>query len=216
MATDRQGRQLLLSLSGGVLLAVSVFLPWYSLAITQNGVAAAQQGLSNVAQQFGNSAFQSTATSLGNSFGSLVGKQFGTVSAHQALKYVSVVLLVLAGIAILVTMVRLLGAAPAQPRGLLAVVGFAAVVCIVFRMIERPAADQDVFAISLSWGAYLALASAVAVIAGDLWPRRTVEAAPAAPSYPSQPFPSGPSAPDAGGPSHPGGLSTPPRPPGWS
>ena len=183
-----------------MLLAVSVFLPWYGFTLTASGVATAQQNVNSVAQQFGNSAFQGLATSLGNSFNSLVGKQIATVSAHQALKYISVALLVLAGIAIVVTMARLAGSR-SQPRGLLALIGFAAALCIVFRMVARPA--SDVFAISLSWGAWLALGSALAIMAGDLWPGRVTQPDLAPPSYPS-------------GPSYPGGLSTPPRPPGWS
>ena len=210
MATDRQGVQSLLTLGGGVVLAVSVFLPWYGLTLTASGAASAQQGLNSAAQQFGNSAFQSTASSLGNSFGSLVGRQFGTVSAHQVLKYISIVLLVFAGIAILMTMARLVGATgPSQPRGALALIGVAAALCIAFRMIAHPAADQDVFAISISWGAWLALASSIAIIVGDLMPGSSRQPVPVPPPSPSgQSYPSGP-----GG---PGGLSTPPRPPGWS
>lgn len=99
-----------------MLLAVSVFLPWYGFTLTASGVATAQQNVNSVAQQFGNSAFQGLATSLGNSFNSLVGKQIATVSAHQALKYISVALLVLAGIAIVVTMARLAGSRSRPPR----------------------------------------------------------------------------------------------------
>jgi hypothetical protein len=215
VATDRQAEQSLLTFGGGVLLAVSVFLPWYALTITASGVASAQQSLSSVAQQFGNSSFQNLANSVGSSFSSLAGHQLGTVSAHQALKYVSVALLVLAGIAILATVVQLVGASSSQPRGFFALIGFAAAVCVVLRMVERPVTDGDVLTLSLSWGAWLALASSLAIIAGDLWPRRVTEATTAPPSYPNGPtYPSGPTNPPP--PTYPGGLSTPPRPPGWS
>ena len=108
----------MLTLGGGVVLAIAVFLPFYAVTFTASGVAAAQQNLNSVAQQFGNSAFQSTANSVGSQFGSLVGKQLGTVSSHQVMKYISVVLLVLAGIDILVTIVRLTGTTTqSAPRG---------------------------------------------------------------------------------------------------
>jgi hypothetical protein len=44
----------LLAAAGAAMLAVSVFLPWYALTLTANGVAAAQQGLNQAAQLFGN------------------------------------------------------------------------------------------------------------------------------------------------------------------
>jgi hypothetical protein len=163
----------LLAAAGAAMLAVSVFLPWYSFRLTANGVAVAQQGLNSVAQQFGNSAFKGLVGSFGNSFGDLAGRQVGTVSAHQALKIISILLLVLAAIAFAVALIRL--GNPAQSgdgRGLLATVGVAAALMIVFRMVDRPIAPGDVFAVSLSWGVWLALLSSVAIIAGDLWPRR--------------------------------------------
>ena len=225
MATDRKGLPSVLTLGGGVVLAIAVFLPFYAVTFTASGVAAAQQNLNSVAQQFGNSAFQSTASSVGSQFGSLVGKQLGTVSSHQVMKYISVVLLVLAGIDILVTIVRLTGTTTqSAPRGTLALIGFAAALCIVFRMLVRPSAD-GVFAITLSWGAWLALASSIAIIIGDLVPGPATQvypqASPAPPSSPAPPlspapppYPGGTAGP--GGTGGPGGLTTPPRPPGWA
>jgi NAD/NADP transhydrogenase beta subunit len=110
---------------------------------------------------------------LGSSFGDLTGRQVETLSAHQALKVINVLLLVLAAIAFVVALMRL--ANPAQSdegRGGLASVGVTAALLIIFRMVDRPAAPQDVFAVSLSWGIWLALLSAIAIVAGDLWPRR--------------------------------------------
>jgi hypothetical protein len=164
----------LLAAAGAAMLAVSVFLPWYAFRLTANGVATAQQGLNSVAQQFGNSAFKGLVGTLGNSFGDLTGRQVGTVSAHQALKVINILLLLLAAIAFAVALMRL--ANPTQSgegRGLLASVGVAAALLIVFRMVDRPAAPDDIFAVSLSWGIWLALLSAAAIVAGDLWPRRT-------------------------------------------
>ena len=64
----------MLTLGGGVVLAIAVFLPWYVVTLTASGVATAQQNLNSVAQQFGNSAFQSTASSVGSKLTSLVGQ----------------------------------------------------------------------------------------------------------------------------------------------
>jgi hypothetical protein len=164
----------LLAAAGAAMLAVSVFLPWYAFKLTANGVAVAQQGLNSVAQQFGNNDFKGLVDNLGNSFGELTGRQVGTLSAHQALKVINVLLLVLAAIAFAVALMRL--ANPTQSgegRGLLASVGVAAALLIVFRMVDRPAAPDNVFAVSLSWGIWLALLSAAAIVAGDLWPGRT-------------------------------------------
>jgi hypothetical protein len=159
--------------AGSAMLAVSVFLPWYAFKLTANGVALAQQSLNSIAQQFGNSTFKGVVGTLGSSFGDLAGRQVGTLSAHQALKVINVLLLVLAAIAFVVALMRL--ANPAQSgegRGGLASVGVTAALLIIFRMVDRPAAPQDVFAVSLSWGIWLALLSAIAIVAGDLWPRR--------------------------------------------
>jgi hypothetical protein len=180
-----------------VVLAVSVFLPWYGFTLTSSGAASAQQNLNSAAQQFGNSALQGMANSVGHSFSSLVGQQIATVSAHQVLRVISVVLLILAGIVVLLTMARLAGSGPSQPRGSLAAVGLVAASCIVFRMVARPVPEEDIFAISLSWGAWLALASSLAIVVGDLWPRGTTHVHLPPPSTTSR-------------------LNTPPRPPGWS
>jgi hypothetical protein len=80
----------------------------------------------------------------------------------------------LAAISFAVALMRL--ANPTQSgegRGLLASIGVAAALLIVFRMVDRPAAPDDLFAVSLSWGIWLALFSAGAIVAGDLWPRRS-------------------------------------------
>jgi hypothetical protein len=155
------------------MLAVSVFLPWYSFRLTANGVAVAQQGLNSVAQQFGNNAFKGLVGTLGSSFGELAGRQVGTLSAHQALKVINILLLVLAAVAFGVSLMRLANPSQSEEgRGLVASVGVVAALLIVFRMVDRPTTPGNVFAVSLSWGIWLALLSAAAIVAGDLWPRR--------------------------------------------
>ncbi len=162
----------LISAIGAALLAVSVFLPWYGVTLTASGAASAQQTLNNVAQQYGNATFQTQAKAIGLGFGAFTGHQLTTLSAHQELKYLNVILLLLAAIAFLVALLRLAGASgPIQTGGSqIAFVGLLAAVLVLFRMIERPALLGEVFSLSLRWGIWLALASSVAVVVGSLWP----------------------------------------------
>jgi len=155
---------------GSALLAVSVFLPWYALAITASGAAAAQQGLNSVAEQYGNSAFQALTRNLGNSFNSAVGRQVATLSAHDALKVISLVLLALAGITLISALLRL-ASASAPARGQLALVGAMSAVCVLLRMVAPPVPEEPFLSVSLSWGIWVALASSLTIIVGDLWPR---------------------------------------------
>ncbi|HTB49978.1 MAG TPA: hypothetical protein VK701_03300 [Solirubrobacteraceae bacterium] len=160
----------LISAIGAALLAVSVFLPWYGVSLTASGAASAQQALNNVAQQYGNATFQTQAKALGLGFGAFTGHQLTTLSAHQALKYLDVILLILAAIAFLAALLRLAGEPIQTGGGQIALVGLLATVCVLFRMVERPAPLEQIFSLSLSWGIWLALASSVAVVVGSLWP----------------------------------------------
>ena len=158
--------------AGAAMLAVSVFLPWYALTVTANGVAVAQEGLNRVAQQFGNDAFKGLVSTLGSSFSGLAGHQVGTVSAHQVLKVINILLLILAAIAFALALMRLANPTHSKEgRGQLAAVGVAAALLIVFRMVDRPTPPQD-FDVSLSWGVWISLLDAAAIVAGDLWPVR--------------------------------------------
>ncbi len=161
----------LISAIGAALLAVSVFLPWYGVTLTASGAASARQALNNVAQQYGNATFQTQAKVIGLGFGAFTGHQVTTLSAHQALKYLNVILLILAAIAFLIALLRLAGASETIQAGgnQLAFVGLLATVCVLFRMVERPAPQETFFSLSLSWGVWLALASSVAVVIGSLW-----------------------------------------------
>ena len=175
MVEDRLRLGSLISAVGAALLALSVFLPWYGVTLTASGVASAQQALNNVAQQYGNATFQTQAKVIGSGFGAFTGHQVTTLSAHQALKYLNVILLILAAIAFLVALLRLAGASePSQTGGgQVALIGLLATVCVLFRMVERPAPLEQVFSLSLSWGIWLALAGSVAIVIGGLWPTRT-------------------------------------------
>jgi hypothetical protein len=171
MVEDRAPLGLLLSALGAAILAVSVFLPWYAVSLTATGAASAQQALASAAQQYGNATFQAMVGELGAGFGSFAGRQLTTVSAHQSLKYTSVILLLLAGVSLLVSLLRLAGVSGLIEAGggQIALAGFAAVLCVLFRMLARPASQMDVISLSLSWGIWLALAGAAAIVVGGLW-----------------------------------------------
>ncbi len=184
MVDDRLRLGSLVSVVGAALLAVSVFLPWYGVTLTAGGVASAQQALNNVAQQYGNSTFQTQAKTIGLGFSAFTGHQLTTLSAHQALKYLNVILLILAAIAFLVALLRLAGVSESSQTGggQVALVGLLATVCVLFRMVDRPAPVEQVFSLSLNWGIWLALVSSVAIVIGSLWSTLTRNPNPSASS----------------------------------
>lgn len=168
MDDDRSQLGFLIAALGAAVLAVSVFLPWYGVSITASGAASAQQQLATVAQQYGNSTLQANASQLGAEFSSLAGRQLTTLSAHQALEDISVILLLLAGISFLASLLRLAGI-----RGLLeagggqiAVAGGVAALFVLYRMVTPPGGQTDLVSLSLSWGIWLALLSAAAIVVG--------------------------------------------------
>ena len=59
MAGDRSRYGLLVSALGAIVLALSVFLPWYGVSFTASGIAVAEQAGDQFAAQFGNAALQS-------------------------------------------------------------------------------------------------------------------------------------------------------------
>jgi hypothetical protein len=170
MADDRAPLGLLIAALGAAVLAVSVFLPWYGVSITASGAASAQQELTAVAQRYGNTALQTRASELGPAFSSLAGRQLTTVSAHQASKDVSVILLLLAGIALLAALLRLAGIGGLLDAGggQIALAGGIAALFVLFRMLSRPAAHTDLLSLSLAWGSWLALLGAAAIVGGGL------------------------------------------------
>src|SRR5215475_1764681 len=98
---------LLISALGSAVLAVSMFLPWYSVSITASGAAAAQQQFATAAQQFGNPTMQTMAEQIGAGFSSVAGRPLVTLSAHEGLKDLSVIVLLLAGVSLLAALLRL-------------------------------------------------------------------------------------------------------------
>jgi len=169
----------LIAALGAALLAVAVFQPWYAVSLTAAGAASAQHALNNLALQFGNAALQSQVQGVTSRFNAFAGHQIATLSADQVLKYVHVVLLILAGAAFLSALSRLAGASQVS-GGQIASLGLAATVCVLFRMVAKPAAPEEVFSLSLQWGAWLALGSSAAILAGGAWPRLARSATPGA------------------------------------
>jgi hypothetical protein len=171
MVEDRASTGFLISSLGSAVLAVSVFLPWYGISITAAGAASAQQMLAAVAQEYGNATFQAAASQIGAGFGSVAGRQLTSVSAHEALKYVSTILLLLAAIALIGSLLRL--ADLSEPidvgGGQIGLVGVLATLCVLFRMVVRPASEPGFVSLSLSWGIWLALLGAGAILVGGFW-----------------------------------------------
>ncbi len=174
MSVDRQRYGLLVSCLGAMLLAVSVFLPWYGLSFTAAGVALVQQLGNEVAAQFGNAALQSYAASAHNHLGGLAGHPLGGVSAHQVLKHMNVLLLVVAGLGIALALVPLALSRSLLTGGdgqLLALLGGLASLCVAYRMVVPPSPVGGLIAFSLREGAWLALLGSLAMVVGGLMPR---------------------------------------------
>ena len=168
MVDNRPSRGLLLSALGAAVLAVSMFLPWYSVSMTASGATAAQQQFASAAQQYGNPTMQAMADQVGAQFSSFAGHTLATVTAHQVLKDLSAVVLLLAGVALLASLLRL--AAVVEVSGdQIALVGFAAVLCVLYRILSPPGPHTGLFSLSLSWGSWLSLVAAVAIVGGGLW-----------------------------------------------
>jgi hypothetical protein len=173
MATDHSRYGLLVSALGAALLAVAVFLPWYGLSFTTTGIAFVQHAGSEFASQYGNAQMQEAAAGLHTNLSSLAGQQFAAVSAHQVLKDISILLLLLAGLALLDALVPLVRtpAVPDGAGGSLGLLGAVAAVCVLYRMLAPPSPDGGLVALSLREGAWLALLGSLMMFAGGLWPR---------------------------------------------
>ncbi len=176
MADERSRYGLMVSALGAILLAISVFLPWYGISFTAAGIAAAQQISQQVVQEFGNATLQSYTSGLHANLAGLAGHQFAAVSAHQVLKYMNVTLLVIAGLALLDVMLPLARPLPSMPDGAggsAVLLGAIAAVCVVFRMVDRPVPVEGLMSLSLREGAWLALLGSITMVLGGMWPRVT-------------------------------------------
>jgi len=158
------------------MLAVSVFLPWYGVSLTANGTAYFQQVTDNVAAQWGNAALQSQLAAANAHVGGLAGRQLATLSGHQALKYTSIILLLLGGLAFLLALLRLVDSPglPSAKGSSVVGLGVLASICVLFRMGEPPSAPgqlAEYFSLSLRYGAWLALISSLGIVLGSVGPR---------------------------------------------
>ena len=117
MASDRSRYGLLVSALGAVLLAISVFLPWYAVNLTPDGASFAANAVQSLAGQFGNASLQQLAAGVHGSVASLSGQEIAALSAHQVLHDLNVVLLVLAGIALLDALMTLARGTASRGRG---------------------------------------------------------------------------------------------------
>jgi hypothetical protein len=181
MAPERSRYGLLVSALGAIVLAVSVFLPWYGVSFTSAGIAFAQHVGSQVASQLGNATLQSYMGALHTDLSGLAGHQFIALSAHQALKDLNIILLIIAGLGAVLALLGLAGPESASSeanRAPLALLGALATVCVLFRMVDPPTPDGGLLSLSLREGAWGALLGSVAISAGALWPRRPAPAKP--------------------------------------
>jgi hypothetical protein len=174
MAGDRSRYGLLVSALGAVALAISVFLPWYGVSFTASGVAFAQRFGDQLVAQYGNATLQSYMSGVHASLGALVGQQFTALSAHQALKDLNVILLVLAGLALLdalIPLARTGGPLPGGAGGSVVLLGAVAAALVIYRMVDPPTPPGGLLALSLREGAWLALLGSLAMALGGVWPR---------------------------------------------
>jgi hypothetical protein len=180
MANDRSRYGLLVSALGAVLLAISVFLPWYAVNLTPDGATFAANALQSLAGQFGNGTLQQLAASVHGGVSSLSGQEIAALTAHQVLHDLGVVLLVLAGIALIDALMAL--ARSAAPAGAgagraIVLVGLLATVCVIYRMAEPPVPAGGLVALSLREGSWLALLGSLMMVLGPIWPRVSLEPA---------------------------------------
>ena len=170
MTESRSAVGPIVAVTGAAVLALSIFLPFYGVTITASGAASAQQALKAAAARYGNATLQTEANAIGSSFASVAGRQVGTLSAHQALKNISVILLLLAALTFLGALIWLTGASSTLEvsGGQVAAVGAVATLLVLYRMVDRPGTFLHVYSLSLGWGAWLALISSIGILAGGL------------------------------------------------
>jgi len=153
MAGNRSRYGLMVSAFGAVVLIVSVFLPWYEVAVTAHASA-----------------------------GVAAGHGLALVTGHRALHEVNIVLLVLAALAILdalVPLARADGPLPGGAGGAVVLLGAIAAAFVLYRMLAPPAPSLGFTELSLREGAWLALLGSLAIVLGGMWPRSIDFVAPA-------------------------------------
>src|SRR4051812_41685028 len=125
MTNERSRYGLLVSSLGAALLAGSLFLPWYRVSVTQAGAGSLGHLGGRLAEHLGG---------LHGTLATLAGQQVGALTAEQALSALSVILLVLAGLALLDTLLPLARSGsglPAGAGGAVVVLGMLATGCVL-------------------------------------------------------------------------------------
>jgi hypothetical protein len=177
MARDRSRYGALISTLGAILLAVSVFLPWYGVGLSARGAEYVGQLGAQLAERFGNATLQAKVAEARPQLSTLAGRELGSVSANQVFSHIGPILLVLAGVGILVALVPLVfsdGSEFDATGPWLALLGALAACFVLYRMAVRPS-DADglqYLPLTLREGAWGALLGAGAMVFGGLWPRR--------------------------------------------
>ncbi|HEX4467072.1 MAG TPA: hypothetical protein VH025_07780 [Solirubrobacteraceae bacterium] len=164
-----------MSALGSVLLAVAVFLPWYGVAVTPSGVTLVEQLGDRFASQYGNATLQGYLGSFHAALGGIAGRQVATISGHDALHDISVVLLVIAGLTLLDALLGLArgdGGVAGGAGGSVGLLGAIAAVLVIYRMAVPPSPAGGLLSLSLRGGPWLAVVASLMVGAGALWPGR--------------------------------------------
>jgi hypothetical protein len=130
----------LIAAAGGIVLAISVFLPWYSLG---NGF-----------------------THLNGCHG---GPHGGSCSAWNALTVMRILFLLGALAPVILAWIIARGHALAWPRGeLTAVVAVIAIILVLFRgVIDKPGSPPGQISVDYGWG--FALLGSLLILAGSVW-----------------------------------------------
>jgi hypothetical protein len=173
MTNSRSRYGLLVSSLGAALLAASVFLPWYRVSVAQVGQGALGRLGSQLAVRF---------DGLHGTLTALAGQQVGALTAEQALSALPVILLVLAGLALLDALLPLArsgGGVPAGAGGAVVLLGAIAGACVIYRMVAPPTPGGELLTLSLREGAWLSLAGAAMIVMGGFWPTGLPAIAPA-------------------------------------
>lgn len=171
MTNERSRYGLLMSSLGAALLAGSLFLPWYRVDMT----AAGASSLGHAGSAGHPGGFDGYIASLHGTLAVLAGQPIGAVTAEQALSALSVILLVLAGLALLDALLPLARASspvPAGAGGAVVLLGIIASGLVLYRMVAPPSPAGELVALSLREGAWLSLLGALMVALGGLWPSR--------------------------------------------
>jgi hypothetical protein len=111
----------------------------------------------------------------------LGGHALTLTSAHPALPVMKIVLLILAGLALLDALLPLLrtGApVPGGAGGSVVLLGALAAALALYRILDPPGLSGNMVGLSLREGPWLALLASLAMVLGGMWPRRVGSGSP--------------------------------------